>query len=617
MAPDPEQPVDGDARTLNMRPLDSRVGATDFTLDLQIGDAFDDYELIAEIGAGGMGRVYKARQKSMDRIVALKTILSRHAATPAVAQRFRKEAAAAGRLDHPGIVPVYGFGEQDGQLYFTMAFVDGQGLDERLRQGPLDSRQAAHVVQKVAEAVGHAHRKGLIHRDLKPGNVLLGRDGSVKVTDFGIARYVNAKEIEDSDPVTPRKRHHMAGSLVALTGAGTVVGTPGFMAPEQASNARLTGPAADIWALGALLYACLTGRAPFLGTDVFETLVLTAESDPVPPDEINPDADAELVEICTKCLRKDPSERFATADAVAEALAQWREGQSVPSRWAVWHKRAARFAAGAPELLPLLAGLVVNRLANVQEGIFVGCALAGLGLANRRKRTGLLIAPAVCTLLLFAAFGLGWLLPGKSPWIAGGVVSVAGVLAIAATLQCGLSSLEPARSTRWSAARIGVLCIPLAILGGVASIALALSGERALLEWERTVGRLGVWFLAAPSGLAVGALLGRLAQSLERRGRASTIVLQIGAALYVIVAVWLLREARPDSVTETARFSFAGPGPALAFADDRAARWLASPAPEARWAALAGIIWLKMLLLAVPLAVGALMAALLERARAE
>ena len=242
----PDHPDD---HTVNLRFRNDRAAAaTDFTLE-SLADSFGDYELLGEIGAGGMGRVYKARQKSLDRIVALKTILSREIATPAVVQRFRKEAAAAAVLDHPDIVPVYEFGEHDGQLFFTMTLVEGQGLDERLRQGPLSGRQAALVVQKVAEAVGYAHRKGVVHRDLKPANVLLDHNGGVKVTDFGIARRLNARD-EEPEPDVQAAHPEVVGTIVRLTRAGTVLGTPGYMAPEQALDSSSTGPPADIWAWG-------------------------------------------------------------------------------------------------------------------------------------------------------------------------------------------------------------------------------------------------------------------------------------------------------------------------------------------------------------------------------
>src|SRR5580700_349585 len=173
------------AHTVNLHGPHQPVESTEFELVSDTPEALGDYDLLEQIGSGGMGRVFKARQRSRGRIVALKTLLPRYVATPGLIQRLRKEAEAAGRLDHPGIVPVYGIDDAGGQVFFTMPLIDGRALDDRLTQGPLDNRRAALIVQRVAEAAAYAHRMGIIHRDLKPGNILLDRDGGVKVTDFG------------------------------------------------------------------------------------------------------------------------------------------------------------------------------------------------------------------------------------------------------------------------------------------------------------------------------------------------------------------------------------------------------------------------------------------------
>src|SRR5579871_685034 len=277
--------------TVNLHGPHRPVESTEFELLNDKPETLGDFDLLEEIGAGGMGRVFKARQRSRGRIVALKTLLPRYVALPGLVQRLRKEAEAAGQLDHPSIVPVYGIDDAGGQIFFTMPLIDGTALDDRLTQGPLDNRRSALIVQRVAEAAAYAHRMGFIHRDLKPGNILLVRDGGVKVTDFGLARRLDIEDFDVIDETVRSKHRVTVGTVVQQTQAGVVMGTPGYMAPEQAVAAANIGPAADVWALGAILYACLTGRPPFMGAQPLETLAMTVESPPVPPDEINPDAD--------------------------------------------------------------------------------------------------------------------------------------------------------------------------------------------------------------------------------------------------------------------------------------------------------------------------------------
>src|SRR5262245_44770027 len=235
----------GSSPTMELR-SDGPATSTHFTVSIPKLKSLGDYELLAEVGRGGMGRVYKARQRSLDRVVALKTIIA-ELATPALIERFRKEAQAAGQLNHPGIVPVYAIDEHAGQHFFTMAFVEGRSLEHRLKQGPLDNRMAALVVQRVAEAVQHAHVNGVVHRDLKPGNVLLGHDGSVKVTDFGLARRLSVKS--DDESIHEVRKSTAADAVHRLTLVGTIMGTPGYIAPEQALDSSKAGPAADIWAI--------------------------------------------------------------------------------------------------------------------------------------------------------------------------------------------------------------------------------------------------------------------------------------------------------------------------------------------------------------------------------
>ena len=348
----------------------------------------------------------RLRQRSLGRIVALKTLLPRYVATPGLIQRLRKEAESAGRLDHPGIVPVFGIDNAAGQVFFTMPLIDGQALDERLSRGPVDNRRAAFIVQRVAEAVEYAHRMGVIHRDLKPGNILIDRDGGVKVTDFGLARRLDAQDIESADDSTLAAHPETVGSVLQKTQDGVVMGTPGYMAPEQAIATGNIGSLADVWR-GAVLYACLTGRPPFVGANALETLALTVESAPVPPDEINPDADRDLVDISLKCLRKEPADRYGTAEEVARDLERWREGRLERSRGQVWQTRLARYLSRSPELIPLATGLVVNRLGNLQEGLFAGCVVAGIGLASRNVNPKHLIFASFASLIFILSILVG------------------------------------------------------------------------------------------------------------------------------------------------------------------------------------------------------------------
>src|SRR5262245_23680741 len=416
-------------RTVNLHHPDRQATSTDFELVPDSPSTLGDYELLEEIGAGGMGRVWRAKQRSQGRIVALKTLLPRYRAMPGLVQRFRKEALAAGQLDHPGIVPVWGIDEADGQVFYTMPLVNGRGLDERLRQGPLDNRRAALIVQRVAEAVAYAHRCNVVHRDIKPGNILIDREsGVVKVSDFGLSRRLDERDLDSLEEAVRAAHPATVGTVVRLTRAGAIMGTPGYLAPEQATESGQVGPSADIWSLGAVLYACLTVRPPFVGADVIETVTLTIESEAVPPSEINPDADPALVEICMRCLRKDPAERFTSAEDLAAELARWREGQVAPSAWELWRGRAARFFARSSELVPLVTGLLVYRMDGVQSGLFVGSTLAGIGLAARRGAAGLLIAPLALIIVFFAALPIGVLISADNQRLAGLPASLVGLV---------------------------------------------------------------------------------------------------------------------------------------------------------------------------------------------
>lgn len=272
-----------------------------------------DFDLLDELGRGGMGVVYKAHQLSLHRDVALKMILRGQLATSADLARFQAEAAAAARLDHPYIVPVYEAGELGDRAYFTMKFIEGETLAERLAEGPLPAREAARLLMAIAEAIDYAHSRGVLHRDLKPSNILIDSRGQPHVTDFGLAKQV-------TDAAT-------------LTRTGAILGTPAYMAPEQAAGDRgQVGPASDVYSLGSILYHMLTGRPPFQAATPVDTVLLVLEQDPLPPSVLNPLADLDLEMICLRCLQKPPELRYASAAALAADLSAFLNHEPISAR---------------------------------------------------------------------------------------------------------------------------------------------------------------------------------------------------------------------------------------------------------------------------------------------
>ena len=274
---------------------------------------FGDYELIEEVARGGMGVVFKARHANLDRIVALKMILEGQLAKPEDIDRFKIEAQAAAHLDHPGIVQVYENGVIDGRHFFAMAFVEGQSLAQRIETAPLDDHQAATILLKITEAIDYAHQRGVIHRDLKPANILLDQSGNPRITDFGLAKR--------SDRVS------------GLTMTGQMLGTPSYMAPEQARGHGNIGCSTDVYALGAILYTMLSGKPPFEGATLVETLTKVMEQEPTPLKKLtNRLINADLETICLKCLEKDPQDRYPSAEALGEELKRFLNDEPIEAR---------------------------------------------------------------------------------------------------------------------------------------------------------------------------------------------------------------------------------------------------------------------------------------------
>jgi serine/threonine-protein kinase len=308
---------------------------------------FGDYELLEEIGRGGQGVVYRARQKSLNRTVALKVIGLGQWATKAHLKRFRLEAEAAASLNHPCIVPIYEVGERDGACYFSMNFVEGDQLDEVVRREPMPLRRAVELIVKLARAVHYAHEHGILHRDIKPGNVLVNAKGEPHLTDFGLARLVETES--------------------TVTRTMEVLGTPSFMAPEQAAgnNAQITN-AIDVYGLGAVFYQLLTGHPPFAGGTSYETIKLLLDTEPRQPRSLNRKIDRDLSTICLKCLEKDPQCRYTSALALAEDLEHWLRHEpilarrtGVFTRGRKWVRRNPSIAAMAAMLLALAVPLGV------------------------------------------------------------------------------------------------------------------------------------------------------------------------------------------------------------------------------------------------------------------
>jgi serine/threonine-protein kinase len=315
------------------------------------------YEILGELGRGGMGVVYRAWQRRLNRAVALKMILAGAHAAPATLARFRTEAEAAARLQHPHIVPIFEVGEHAGMPFAVLELVDGGTLAARLTGTPMPVRQAAELAATLARALDHAHHRGVIHRDLKPGNILLTTDGTPKVADFGLAKLI-------------------VGGGASPTQTGEVLGTPSYMAPEQAGSQSGIGPAADLYALGAILYELLTGRPPFKAETPQETIRQVVSAEPVAPSRLRPKLPRDLETICLKCLEKEPARRYSSAAALAEDLRRFLDGEPIRARPVSPPGRAWRWGRRHP----------VEALSMMAVAALLAAVAIGATVSSRRER---------------------------------------------------------------------------------------------------------------------------------------------------------------------------------------------------------------------------------------
>src|SRR5262249_40773993 len=323
----------GDPGDANKPPSHKATGAAELLGEL------GEYELLEEVGRGGQGVGFRARQKSLNRIVALKVIrLGQWASKPHV-KRFRLEAEAAARLEHPGIVPIHEVGERDGSCYFSMKFVEGGQLDTVAKREAMSIRCAVELITKVARTIHYAHEHGILHRDIKPGNILLDAKGEPHLTDFGLARLVESDR--------------------SVTQPLDVLGTPSYMAPEQATgNNAAISSATDVYGLGAVLYQLLTGQPPFAGGATYETIKLLLDTEPRPPRSLNPKIDRDLSTICLKCLKKDPKRRYPSALALAEDLERWLRHEPIQARHTGVFARGGKWVRRNPTSTLLVASLI-------------------------------------------------------------------------------------------------------------------------------------------------------------------------------------------------------------------------------------------------------------------
>lgn len=355
----PLEPALGPGATIDFVPS---VGTTEDSFELAEQSSVTGYEILGELGRGGMGVVYKARQKGLNRLVALKMLLAGTHASADHLARFRTEAEAVARLQHANIVQIYEVGQRDGLPFFSLEFVEGKSLAQELGGNPLPARQAAQLLMVLARAVHYAHENGIVHRDLKPANVLLTATGVPKITDFGLAKQVEGESSQ--------------------TKSGTLMGTPSYMAPEQArGDVRQVGPSADVYALGAILYELLTGRPPFVAANIMDTVMQVLRDDPVPPSQLQARLAADLETICLKCLQKEAHQRYPSAGALADDLDRFLAGEPIHARPVGTAERLWRWCKRNPRVAVLTALTFALLVAGV-----IGASVAAFTIAQERNQ---------------------------------------------------------------------------------------------------------------------------------------------------------------------------------------------------------------------------------------
>lgn len=376
--PEPQEPetpgrtqaLEKTAPSLPTEPGNRYPTAKKAAASLQALPHIEGYEILAELGRGGMGVVYKAKQVALKRIVALKMIIAGNHAGPSDLARFRSEAEAVAQLHHPNVVQIHDIGQQDGRPYFSLEFIEGGTLDDRIAGKPVAARPAAELIETLARAIHAAHERGIVHRDLKPANILLASGGRTspaksaaqlarspladtipKITDFGLA-----KRLDELD---------------SHTRTGAVVGTPSYMAPEQAWGKKgEVGPAVDIYALGAVLYEMLTGRPPFVAETPLDVMMQLVTKDPVPPSQLVAKVPRDLEIICLKCLEKKPGKRYSTALELAEDCRRFLSGDSIQARPVGPLERTVKWCRRRPTVALMLAGSAVAAAVLIAGGVW-------------------------------------------------------------------------------------------------------------------------------------------------------------------------------------------------------------------------------------------------------